>query len=114
MSVRINCKSKEILHIKNSILRCIYFNIRSYLEQSKMMLSPSIKRFIEEDLYLATEGQDFDIIDFVKTKDDMLHFADLIRIAIEKEQSSETPFTDEVEKILIKFYEEIITCSNLE
>ena len=111
MSVRINCSNKEILHVKNAVLRCIYFNICDYIEQSKIVVPENIDKFLEEDLYLATEGQDLNIVDSLKTKDEILFFAALVKTAIEKEQSGPTPFIDEVEKILTKFHNEIVTCA---
>lgn len=111
MSVRIFCNNKEILHWQNSIVDGIYTNIMEEIENSNLNLSANLKETLEH-LYLATLGWNFDIADYLKTKEEIVIFADLVKNALEKEQKSKYPYTPLAEKLLTNFYKEIITYSN--
>ena len=111
MSVRINCNNKEILHWQNSIVDGIYTNIIDEIATSNIELSENLKKVLEH-LYLATLGWDFDIADYLKTKEEFLAFANLVKNALDKEQASKYPYIPLAEKLLIDFCNEVILYAN--
>jgi len=107
MGVKIFCNNIEILDVKNSIFTCIYNNMNHHAENLSLELPDNLQQLIIQ-LYAATHGIGLDIADYLKNKNEVLAFANLVRFAIEKEQASSYPFNEEAEKALENFYQSII------
>jgi len=94
MGVKIFCNNVEILDVKNSIFTYIYNNIDDYIESSNLELPDNLQQLIVQ-LYAATHGIGLDIADYLKNKNEVLGFANLVHLAIEKEQASSNSFNKE-------------------
>lgn len=108
MSVNITCKNKVILHIKNVLFDRLYQNIIEILNKHNLKIPNNIEVMIHEmDQDSFGFGLiDVDIADYIKTKSDLLLFADLVKQAAEKE--SEYSFSEPARAILFKFHDELI------
>ena len=111
MGVKIFCQDKEILDIKNAVFTAIYYNMMDYIDNSNQQLSENLEMLISQ-LYAATGGIGLDVANYLKNKNDAITFANLIKIGIEKEQSTGSPFNADVEKTLRNFYIAILDYSN--
>lgn len=108
MSVRIFCLKKQILHLRNITFGSLYESITSLIEEKNLELNNGLDSFITTILYVGGYGVGCDISDYLKNKNDTLIFADLVKQAIEKEQKSEYPFREDVEKLLWDFHQAIV------
>lgn len=111
MGVKIFCQDKEILDVKNYIFSIIYNNMMNYLEKANLNVSSDIENLLFQ-LYTATHGIGLDIADYLKKKQDVIFFADLLRLAIDQEQKSSEPFNEEAEEVLRQFYQSIVDYGN--
>lgn len=99
---------KQILHVRNAIFGFLYESIISLIEEKNLELNNDLDSFITKTLYVGGSGIGCDISDYLKNKNDALAFADLVKQAIEKEQKSEYPFREDVEKLLWDFHQAIV------
>lgn len=109
MGITIDCAGKEALDLRNITFASFH---RAMAKECKKNKYPStILIFLEktdQDLYGAGGIGLVDIVDFFKTKHDILLFAFLVKQAIEEEQQSEYPFSQEAYERLISFYNELL------
>jgi len=93
MSVRIFIKDNVILHVKNSIFDALHNSIISITEENEIKLPTSISSMLHnmnQDVF-GRGLVSTDITEFIKIKNDLMLFTELIKLAIEQEQKSKYP-----------------------
>ena len=114
MSIRIDCNRVEILHCKNLIFDTLYKNILFHIDKKKTKLSDNLEKMLEK---MDQETYGFgaisvDIADFIKNKNDLEVFTDLVKESINKYSSEELKnapqgFQEAVKKLLWNFHKEL-------
>jgi hypothetical protein len=104
--VRIECKGKTILHVKNVACEMLYQSILKIVDKSRIFLSEDVHRLIEE-LDQAGYGIGCDIADFIKTKNDAIIFASLTREAIDLYKIEIPSVTTEAKERFENFHQEL-------
>lgn len=109
MTVIINCREKQILKIRNALFGFFHDAMMKIVEENELELNSSIQELLHEmDQNVYGGGAIYADITHLKNKNDALVFADLVKQAIEKEQKSEYPFREDVEKLLWDFHQAIV------
>ena len=88
MTVPILCQGKLILYTQNRLFDILHNAITYYIEKNDVQISHNIQALLEktdQGVYGAG-GVIADIANYLKTKEEALFFAELVRIAIEKEK----------------------------
>src|SRR3989304_7922749 len=110
MGVHIYCDSKDILDAKNTTFYLLHESINSIIEEKKIEMSSELNAMLErtdQNIYGPGGIGLVDIADYIKTKKDLLLFADLVKEGIEKEYKR-APFTDEILESLWNFHKELL------
>lgn len=84
MSIRIDCKEKEILDVKNSIFGKLHKTIMENIEQHHLNINKDIMHLLEEtdqETY-GTGAVTANIADYLTKRRDVLIFAELIQKSI--------------------------------
>ena len=109
MGVRIYCDSKEILDAKNTIFGSLHESIISIIEDEKLKINSTLEAMLEKmDQRVYGIGAIWvDIADYLKTKEEVLFFADLVKRGIEKEHK-QYPFIPPILDSLWNFHIELL------
>jgi len=107
MGVKIDCKTREILDVKNIVFEFIYINMLHYIEEKKIILSIDLQNLIDE-LDQGGYGIGCDIADFVNSKKDAKIFAEIVKRAINKYQAEFSSISEERKKRLENFHQELL------
>ncbi len=111
MGINIDCKGKTILKIKNIVFGGLHERICLTIEKEKFSKLLILNKFLErtdQTIYGAGGIGLVDIADYFKTKHDVLLFASLVKEALEEEQKSEYPFSQEAYERLFNFHQELL------
>lgn len=109
MGIHIYCDKKDILDIKNVIFDIIHKSILSIIDKENLQITRNIQDMLEnmdQDIY-GLGAIWVDIADFIKTKEELLLFADLVKQAIEREHQERTFIPEALER-LWHFHQEIL------
>ena len=89
MSVPIKCRGKLILYIKNSFFDLLHTTITEIIEKENLEITSNIEALLKK-----TDQSDYgpggiiaDVADYLKSTEDVLFFANLVRRAIEDQES---------------------------
>lgn len=107
MSRSIYCNSKQILKISTGYYDYLHQAMLQVIDDSRLELKPNIAEFIE-----MLDYYDLDVSEYLKTKEDVLTFAQLIPKAIELKKKSESPFRAAIESFFWICYYELILYAN--
>ena len=101
---------KNILHINNSYFDSLHNQIKMVTEDSNIILSHSLKIMIEKmDQEVYGVGCIYlNIVDFLKTQNDALAFAHLVKQALDQKQKSECPYHHDVYELILNFHQELL------
>lgn len=109
MGVRIYCGGKEILDAKNTIFGSLHDSITSIIEEEELRISSNMEAMLEkmDQRIYGTGAVWADIANYLKTKEEALFFADLVKRGIEKEHK-QYPFIPPMLEDLWNFHQEIL------
>lgn len=110
MSIRVFLNKNLLLHLKNTLFDALYKNIIEIIESENIILEPSMQKLLN-DLDQETYGYGCvyaDVAEHLKTRDEFSLLANLIKKALDKEQSSDYKFSKEVEDHILKAHEQLL------
>lgn len=112
MSVSITYNNKTVLRVQNGIFACLHKTIVAMIEERQLVV-PNITKLLEDtDQEIYGSGVVYaDISEYLKSKKDLLRFADLVKQAIEREYDYFNHFEGCIDH-LWNFYHELINYVN--
>ena len=109
MSVPIWCNDKRILKMQNRSFGWLHRAIMNKIESDNIAISDGLSRLLEvtdQDQY-GPGGVSADVADYLKSKQEVLLFAEIVNSAIKKEEDSFKQIDGSIE-ILNNFHQELL------
>ena len=106
MAVRYFYNNEQILHIKNSTFETFYLCLLEVMEENQVCPNQNIAKLIEH-LEQGGYGIGVDISKYLKSKNDLLVFAELIKKAIEKFEINVPTLREDVKRTFWDFHKEL-------
>lgn len=110
MTIALDCRGKEVLRIKNLLFGLLYTSIMDVIEEKNIELTSSLQNMLykmDQDIF-GGGAIYVDIAHYLKTKRDVIIFANLLMDAIERKNHTAYPFQENIKKIFFDFNKAIL------
>lgn len=107
MAVRYFYGSDQILHIRSSTFELFYQHLLDIIDEMNIVLNQSLELLVE-NLYTGCSGFGSDISKFINNKNDLIFFANLVKMAIIKFEKEDLEGREAVKEIFWNFHKALL------